>query len=366
MAPGWKSANSSTTVPYYMDAIKKEVASVAEIVRRERTMRSVTIAVAQEESLGMLAVACEESKKWYHFRSAGEFFSVFSSKPGIRHPLSDRTHRIAPPTVFTTADDLQLAIDRIKTTKKRRILNLLVSPALPEIAFHVPSHFHQLRVLRCAPRSDKQTLLIEGSSTYHHVRLDRWQVHHHRKHELIIGHERGVRIKLTGFERDGHWARARKEYTASEREELRTYFDSLPKEGSPQWDKVKGSVAAIVGIVVGTAKFGLSIKAAAGGFYTSYAYGLHALKFGAAGAKLSVTATAAGPAVLLGVTAAAMIYYVPWPTFFAWLKGVLSWLWDKICQLWGQFTSWLRSLFSSEFPERPNQENACGSTPIYL
>src|SRR6266516_3636181 len=50
---------------------------------------------------------------------------------------------------FTTAEGLQDTIDTIKLSTEHRTLNLLVSPEVPEISFHVPSHFSQLKVLRC-------------------------------------------------------------------------------------------------------------------------------------------------------------------------------------------------------------------------
>ena len=128
-----------------------------------------------------------------------------------------------------------------------------------------------------------------------------------------------------------------------------------------EWDKIKKSVAAIIGVVVGVAKFSVAIKGAAGGFYTKFAFGSVAFELGAAGAKLSVLATAAGGAVVLGVATGAAVYYIPWGTFLGWLRGAVSWIWDTICHIWESFTGWVKRLFvSGDFQEK--ESSRCGSS----
>jgi len=192
------------------------------------------------------------------------------------------------------------------------------------------------------------TLFVDGSSTYNDVRLDKWQAHRHKYHTLVIGHESGVRIKLTDIVNLSNWARCRSNFSESEQAELRQHFGTL--SGKSRWDEVKGTVAAIVGIAVGTVKLGVSLSGAAGGIYVKYTFGFHALELGAAGAKMTAVVTAAGPAVVLGVTAAAAVYFVPWESLFDWLKRTLFCLWDKICALWQRFKDWVMSLFASESP----------------
>ncbi|KAJ0277262.1 hypothetical protein CBS470a_010366 [Colletotrichum nupharicola] len=188
--------------------------------------------------------------------------------------------------LFTTAQGLQDTIAAIKTRSKHHILNLLVSPEVDEIWFHVPSHFNQLKVLRCAAE----------------------------------GHERGVRIRLADIANIPNWARCRNQFTESEQAELRQHFDTL---------------------------------SAVGGVYVKYAFGFHALELGAAGAKAATVVTAAGPAVVMGVTAAAAVYFIPWESLMDWLKGALSFLWGKVCAVWERFKDWVMHLFGGHTGPRP-------------
>jgi len=234
----------------------------------------------------------------------------------------------------------------MELSAKHYILNILASPDISEISFQVPPHFTKLKVLRCAPRHDKGILFVLGSSTYNNVRLDNWQSHRHKNHTLLIGHERGVRIRLQGISDLKHWARCRDDYSTSEREQLQDGFKRLA--GGSNWDEIKSIVSSILGLAVGTTKFGIALEGAVGGIYAKYTFGRHALEFGTAGGKLKVVGTAAGSAVALGVLAGAAVYFIPWDALFDWLKGAFSWLWDKICKLWERFRSWVVSWFASE------------------
>lgn len=71
-----------------------------------------------------------------------------------------------------------------------------------------------------------------------------------------------------------------------------------------------------MGIAVGTVKFAVSLDAAVGGFYAKYSFGFHLLELGLGGAKISAVATAAGPAIVLGVaTAAAVVLHTMGKSF---------------------------------------------------
>src|SRR5689334_7238095 len=100
------------------------------------------------------------------------------------------------PVMFTTPENLQDNINSIKRSDGLPNLNLLFSGEILEISFDVPSYFSQLKVLRCVPSRYGGHLLVDGSSTYNGVGLDKWQANRHKKHNLIIGHSRGVRIRL--------------------------------------------------------------------------------------------------------------------------------------------------------------------------
>ncbi|KAJ0353800.1 hypothetical protein COL154_002853 [Colletotrichum chrysophilum] len=253
--------------------------------------------------------------------------------------------------LFTTAQGLQDTLAAMKTTSKQHILNLLVSPDVDEIWFHVPSHFSQLKVLRCAAHGSKGKLYIDGSSTYNSVRLDKWQAHRHKRHTLLLGYARGVRIRVAEIVNMPNWARCRNQFTESEQAELRQHFDAL--SGKSRWDDIKGVVAAIVGLAVGTVKIKIAANAAVGGVYVKYAFGFHALELDAAGARAATIVTAAGPAVVMGVTAAAAVYFIPWESLMDWLRGALSFLWDKVCAVWERFKSWAMQLFGGHTGPRP-------------
>ncbi|KAF4814907.1 hypothetical protein CGCSCA5_v007445 [Colletotrichum siamense] len=117
--------------------------------------------------------------------------------------------------------------------------------------------------------------------------------------------------------------------TELEQAELRQHFDTL--SGKSRWNDVRAVVSAIVGLAVGTVKLKIAANAAVGGVYVKYAFGFHALEIGAAGAKAATVITAAGPAVVMGVTVAAAVYFIPWESLMDWLMGALSFLWDKVC-----------------------------------
>jgi hypothetical protein len=150
-----------------------------------------------------------------------------------------------------------------------------------------------------------------------------------------------------------NWSRCRSNFSGKEQEELRQHFETLSSRS--RWDDVKGTVAAVVGIAVGTTQFSGAMSGAVGGIYAKYTFGLHALEIGAAGAKLTTVATAAGSAVVLRVAAAAAVYFIPWEGLWYWLESAFSWLWDMICQLWDRFKSCFMSLFSNESSEKTTQ-----------
>ena len=107
-----------------------------------------------------------------------------------------------------------------------------------------------------------------------------------------------------------------------------------------------------MGILVSASKLTSSVTVVKGGFFVEYAYGLRAFKIGAVGTKRSFTATAAGSAVVLRAAMAAAVYYIPWPTVMDWFKASLSWLWDKISNLWARFSGWVLSVFGGECDRR--------------
>ncbi|KAI8165752.1 hypothetical protein K4K49_010289 [Colletotrichum sp. SAR 10_70] len=299
-------------------SIRREVDVVAGVTVKERNKQSLTVCVVREESLHKLEMACKYIR------------GIFE--------------RDTPPMLFTTVELLQQTIDAAELSAKHRVLNLLFSPEIEEVTFDVPPHFSQLKVLRCADRRDHGKLFVDGAATYNNVRLDKWQAHRHKNHTLIIGDERGVRIKLSDIVTLPHWARCRNNFDGAEQNEIFQHFQNL--SGKSRWEDVKGIVSSILGLATGAAKLGVRLSGAAGGIYAKYTFGLHALEIGAAGVKVSAVATAAGSAVVLGVAAGAAVYFIPWEGLFEWLKRAFFSFWDKICSLWQRFKGWVVDLFT--------------------
>ncbi|CAI0652101.1 unnamed protein product [Colletotrichum noveboracense] len=292
-------------------SIRREVDVVAGVTVKERNKQSLTVCVVREESLHKLEMACKYIR------------GIFE--------------RDTPPMLFTTVELLQQTIDAAELSAKHRVLNLLFSPEIEEVTF-------DLKVLRCADRRDHGKLFVDGAATYNNVRLDKWQAHRHKNHTLIIGDERGVRIKLSDIVTLPHWARCRNNFDGAEQNEIFQHFQNL--SGKSRWEDVKGIVSSILGLATGAAKLGVRLSGAAGGIYAKYTFGLHALEIGAAGVKVSAVATAAGSAVVLGVAAGAAVYFIPWEGLFEWLKRAFFSFWDKICSLWQRFKGWVVDLFT--------------------
>ncbi|OTA98948.1 hypothetical protein M426DRAFT_325553 [Hypoxylon sp. CI-4A] len=314
--------DSSTIAPSseFDESVEKQAALVGDVASRECDHHSVTIVISELPKARL--------------------------REGIKHRGLSKMWRAPPIVYITPAEGLQETIDSVKLSSKRPTLNLLASAGVPEICFHVPSHFEKLKVLRCAPKNDGGSLLIDGSSTYHSIRVSRWEANRHKEHTLIVGHQRGVRIKLATVAPDTSWTRITRpheEYSPTEQDELLQLFQKL--SGDIGFSEIKTVIATIMGLVVGPKEFNMGMKAAADGIHVKYAFGVRAAQLGMAGAKIHSIATAAGPAIILGVSAAALVYFIPWEVVFEYLKIGLSWIWDKICKLWEKFKSWVRQVF---------------------
>ncbi|KAF1738142.1 hypothetical protein CRV24_000064 [Beauveria bassiana] len=200
--------------------------------------------------------------------------------------------------LVTTPVELQTTINKIKRKGKLGALILLFGAGILGAKFDVPGIFPELQVHRGASTSAEQRLVIEGSSKYHEVRLDKWEAHRHKNHVLKLGFQKGVVIGLEGLTAlsNPDWCKARNNLDEAERADLDKNFEQVRRHKN-DWETVKPYVAAIYGLLVATTKFVAGISATAGGFYAKYAFGHHAAEIGMAGAKVTVIATAAGPAV---------------------------------------------------------------------
>ncbi|CAK7235301.1 hypothetical protein SEUCBS140593_009239 [Sporothrix eucalyptigena] len=312
---------------------RKEVNALKIVCISERNTKSVTICVSRREAVSNLKEVCRY-------------------KPGI----------------FTfEVNGLQGKIDNAKPSSRYTILNILISREIAELPpFHVPGSFKELRILRCAKANDTGTLMLDGTSTYSQIRLDEWQEMTRPGHKLIIGYERGVRIKLSNVSSLRPWSRSRANLSDQDKGTLRRYFSALaslmpgsttgpPVAGSTPTStslrqKIKSTIAGIMGILVCGSEFSATLNGGTslGGMTFKYSFGIHCAEMGlAAGGKTAAVATAAGSALVLGVATATAIYYIPWSDLFEWLGIALTSIWDVVGSLWQRFKDMVMWVYST-------------------
>ncbi|EXJ73543.1 uncharacterized protein A1O5_03304 [Cladophialophora psammophila CBS 110553] len=308
--------------------------------------------------------------------STEEFASLLESKfdkPWWKKLMTGVQRREGCPVTITTAKRLQKAIDLVESYLKafeKAEIFMLVHASVRRMSFHVAGDdVDTLTIMRWHGASaSRENLIIDGASTFAATRLDDWQVNDDRN--LYIG-KHGISI-CVDTTKSSVWADAASrpwgELPSHRLEELRSALhetDGLSSE-TDWWDKWKGPAAAVLGVIAGTTKMAAGLKAAAGGFYVKYAgtFALttHTLEVGAANAKITAIATAAGPALLLGASVAAAVYFIPWKRFFNWLGGILPRIFEACQQIWewfaswfARFTEWVRDTFQESSRCRPRQ-----------
>ncbi|KAK6827630.1 hypothetical protein PG987_010971 [Apiospora arundinis] len=315
----------------------------------------------------------------------------------------------------STPRSLQATIDAVQADKGApRHLTLLVGQDLATLEFKVASAMKSLSIFRHEDASLEPptgTLLVSGASTYAKTRLDQWQAKDHQNHAVYLGRGVGIRIesevlndpmynyggpagsyvppstsrelqKGSGGQMEqsmprkqlipagGGWGDS---YTLSlsnnEKNEIYELFNSLhhtPDEDNlcygpngetmqmqrppqPWWEKWQGPIGHIIGILTG-AKNAHSMRATAGGLFVEYHFGAAALSIGAAGLPQAIT-LAAGPAMMLGVGAAAAVYFVSWEAVFKWLWGVIKKMFVSFLKVWERLMAWVASKLSGASSE---------------
>ncbi|EXF83415.1 hypothetical protein CFIO01_10505 [Colletotrichum fioriniae PJ7] len=225
-----------------------------------------------------------------------------------------------------------------------RELVLVVSSQFDDVYFKMPHNVKLLMVLRAETCSSPGgQLCINGSSTFRGTELYNWQSRPH-KGSLFFGPDVGIPIDP----RDERWTEAKRTFerdlTNDEKQKLRRQFEKMrsqPMEGNGWLKEWKGIVASVMGVLAGGLKMVAAITASTGGVFVHYQYGIMSLKVGAAFAKGSVVATAAGPAILVGAGVAAAVYFIPWETLLDWFGDMFSWARDILRRLWSCVKDWL-------------------------
>ncbi|KAK8105312.1 hypothetical protein PG999_008671 [Apiospora kogelbergensis] len=306
---------------------------------------------------------------------------------------------------ITTPKSLQATIDTVQADKSApRHLTLLVGQDLATLEFKVAAAMKSLSIFRhedpgLGPPAG--TLLVSGASTYAKTRLDQWQAKQHQNHAVYLGRGVGIRIEsevlndpiasrelqVGGGQQmeqsmprklvpaGGGWGDS---YTLSlsnsDKNEVYELFNSLhygqeednlcygpngetmqmQRPPQPWWEKWQGPIGHIIGILTG-AKNAHSMRATAGGMFVEYHFGAAALSIGAAGLPQAIT-LAAGPAVMLGVGAAAAVYFVPWEAVFKWLWGVVKKMFQSFLAVWERLMRWVASKLSGSSSEGKNKD----------
>ncbi|KXH42944.1 hypothetical protein CSIM01_01698 [Colletotrichum simmondsii] len=192
-----------------------------------------------------------------------------------------------------------------------RELVLIVSSQFDDIYFKMPHNVKLLMVLRAETCSSTGgQLCINGRSVFRGTKICNWQSRRHNG-SLFFGPNVGVPIDPRGE----HWTEAKRtferDFTADEKQKLRRQFEKMrsqPMDGNGWLKEWKGIIASVMGVLAGGSKLVAAITASTGGVFVHYQYGIMSIKVGAAFAKGSMIATAAGPAIFVGVGVAAAVY----------------------------------------------------------
>ncbi|KAL0934568.1 uncharacterized protein CTRU02_211367 [Colletotrichum truncatum] len=269
--------------------------------------------------------------------------------------------RLRRPTKAENRVFVAATLNDLEEEDQYRELVLVVSGYFDQIEFHAPPNIKVLLVMRCGFGSNAGAQLsIDDASTFKDVELGIWSAKRRRGRNLLFGPNVGIRIDPG----QKHWDQAQQKFyrsfSHSEKDDINSHFEKMSNarmKGRKWWKTWRAGVAAILGIVCCGMKFDASIKAASGGVFFHYQYGIMSIKAGAAYAKATAAITAAGPALLVGAGVAAVVYFMPWDKLLSWLGGVLSWLRAGIMTLWTKFKDWLASFVQGQqdggWDERP-------------
>lgn len=204
----------------------------------------------------------------------------------------------------------------------------------------------KLFIMRYGTRSSEENYLaVSGSSKFADIRLEDWTTQPSPSRSLYFG-ENGIKMEVDP-ERSETWRNAAAQPGFSkELDDLKRSWDGNGEahEESDWWDTWKAVVALITGFGVATATVCLSVKGAITGAFVALKTPAFSLTAGYASAAVKAAFTAAGPAVLLGVLTAAVIYFVPWRKLCRWISEKARKIVDN--GLWAWFAGWLDSFKS--------------------
>jgi hypothetical protein len=224
-------------------------------------------------------------------------------------------------------------------------LTLIVSPLVSEINFSVQARFKRLTITRC--EHDKFTdshLSINARATYCGIPLVEWPERRtHGDHHLDLRKSVSLLLDLSG---DKYISGA----ALLSQEEAARIASHLAQLQKGTWETRKGTVATILGVLtgLGVALHGCIVKVSAWGVYIKLGGILNGISGGFWKATASAVFGAGIQGVAAGVAAAALVYFIPWPSLFKWIKAKIVNLCSFLVEKFNNLVAWVRSYWNKE------------------
>lgn len=270
-----------------------------------------------------------------------------------------RIDRIAKAAMcITTPQGLQQEIDSSASHGQVHELFLLISRhvEIQQLQFHVPKSIDNLYIIRCANEARRpgsveanKKLVLNGGSTFCGVRLDEWQSKRVGEHNVILGHDVVIQLSM-GIPWTARDALAA--ISKQQREEVCKHFKEMCEakcDGNPQWNKWREPVNKLLDVAAGTSSLAQVVECYAGGIVVQAATNLTASGIDGAFRISAGLLCLSGPGkiALVGVGAAAAIYYIPWDTVWGWFRNAFGAFLTWLMRAWENLKSWVQSTVST-------------------
>ncbi|KUI54702.1 hypothetical protein VP1G_02122 [Cytospora mali] len=200
-------------------------------------------------------------------------------------------------------------------------------------------------------------LVLNGGSTFCGVRLDEWQTKRVGEHNVILGHDVVIQLSM-GIPWTARDALA--VISKQQREEVCRHFKEMCEakcEGNPQWDKWREPVNKLLDVAAGTTSLAQVVECYAGGIVVEAATKLTASSIEGAFRVSAGLLCLSGPGqmALVGVGAAAAIYYIPWDTVWGWFRSAFGAFLSWLVAAWENLKSWVKSTVTTQGPALAKQ-----------
>ena len=250
----------------------------------------------------------------------------------------------APSFLVTDPCLLQVTIQKAEERGAKSLV-LIASGSLTDLLFHVGDGVSDLKICRCGYDKNVQDYLkVQGTCTFNKTFLQEWQEQPDNTKRLILGP--GVIIEVIPNMSSG-WELPQESFEYSKQEKVSKSVEQMIQTSMDGnwWEQWKAPMAAILGSLSGAARFAATMNLTAGGAFVQYKFLGSQLAVGTAALKAS--AALSGGCIVLGTGVAAAVYFIPWESFFEWLKQAFKWLMHKINELWTKVKEWLASCVST-------------------